>query len=202
MIKKALAAAALVIVAVFAVPTAAQAAYVPDSLISSPGAIGPGQTGTVAFADGAFAPGEPVQFVLTGEDAASATLAAVVTAVSSTSTTKSADANGAASVAVTLPATATGAYTLSATGLVSGNIATVSVSSVVSDGGSGSGSSSGSGSGSSASGSGSGSSGIGGLPNTGAMDPTLGIWAGGGLLALGAAFVIVLTVVRRQKASN
>jgi hypothetical protein len=33
------------------------------------------------------------------------------------------------------------------------------------------------------------------------MDPALGLWAGGGLLALGAAFVVVLTVVRRQKAS-
>jgi len=185
MIKKALAAAALVVVAIFAVPTAAQAAYVPNTLISSPGSIAPGGTGTVSFAAGAFAPGESVSFTLTGENAAGATLAAVVTAVSSTSTTKTAAADGSTSVSITLPSNATGAYTLTATGATSGNIATVAISAgAASGGGTGTGGASG------------------GLPNTGAMDPTLGIWAGGGLLALGAAFVIVLTVVRRQKATN
>ena len=196
MIKKALAAAAIVVVAIFAAPAAAQAAYVDGTLISSPGSIAPGGTGTVSFAAGAFAPGEPVQFTLTGENAASGSLAAVVTAVNSTSTTKTASSDASVSVAGTLPSNATGSYTLSATGLNSGNIANVSIAAA----GTGTGSGSGSGSGSGA-GAGSGSS-DGSLPNTGAMDPTLGIWAGGGLLALGAAFVIVLTVVRRQKATN
>lgn len=186
MIKKALAAAALVVVAIFAVPTAAQAAYVPDSLISSPGTIAPGGSGTVSFGAGAFTPGETVSFTLTGENASGATLAAVVTAVSSTSTAKTASASGAVSVTVTLPSNASGAYTLTATGQGSGDIATVAISA-----------------GAGGSGSGTGTDGAtGGLPNTGAMDPTLGIWAGGGLLALGAAFVIVLTVIRRQKATH
>jgi len=188
MIKKALAAAALVVVAIFAVPTAAQAAYVPDSLITAPGAIAPGGTGTIGFGAGAFTPGESVSFTLTGENASGATLASVVTAVSSTSTSKTASASGATSVSVTLPSNASGSYTLTATGASSGNIASVSLSAGTA-GGSGTGTDTGTGTGS-------------GLPNTGAMDPTLGIWAGGGLLALGAAFVIVLTVVRRQKATN
>lgn len=184
MIKKTLAILALAAVAVFAVPAAANA-YVPPANITSPGSIAPGGTGTVSFADGSFTPGETVSFTLTGEDAASATLAAVVSAVSSTSTTKTASASGSTSVAVTLPADASGTYTLTATGATSGNIASVAISA----GAAGSGST--------------GSTGAtGGLPNTGAMDPTLGLWAGGGLLALGAAFVVVLTVVRRQKAAN
>lgn len=188
MIKKALAAAALVVVAIFAVPTAAQAAYVPDNLITAPGTIAPGGSGTVGFGAGAFTPGETVSFTLTGENASGATLAAVVSAVSSISTSKAASANGATSVSVTLPSNASGSYSLTATGASSGNIASVAIAGVAA-GGSGSSSGTDAGTGS-------------GLPNTGAMDPTLGIWAGGGLLALGAAFIIVLTVVRRQKASN
>ncbi|MGA1835713.1 LPXTG cell wall anchor domain-containing protein [Herbiconiux sp. 11R-BC] len=187
MMKKALAVAALAIVAIFAVPTAANA-YVPPSNISSPGSLAPGETGTVSFAPGSFTPGEPVSFTLTGENASGATLASVVSAVDSQSITKSADASGSAALSVTLPLNASGAYSITATGLESGRIATVAISTgAPSDSGTGTTSGTGSSSGS--------------LPNTGAMDPTLGIWAGGGLLALGAAFVIVLTIVRRQKSS-
>ncbi len=187
MMKKALAAAALAVVAIFAVPAAANA-YVPPSNITAPGAIAPGGTGTVGFADGSFTPGETVSFTLTGENASGATLASVVGAVETISTTKTASGAGSTSVAVTLPANASGSYSLTATGATSGAIASVGISV---------GSASSAGDGTTG---GTGSTG-GSLPNTGAMDPTLGIWAGGGLLALGAAFVIVLTIVRRQKSS-
>ncbi|MGD8194327.1 LPXTG cell wall anchor domain-containing protein [Herbiconiux sp. P18] len=144
--------------------------------------VGAGGTVTVSFTG--FAPNEDVSFTLTGESAASATFASVVTAVeTSPAFVKGADAAGAVSVSVTLPSNASGTYTLSATGLSSGALANTTIT-VVSNG------------------SGTGTGSTGGLPNTGAMDPTLGIWAGSGLLALGAAFVIVLTVVRRQKAAN
>ncbi|MFB2586752.1 LPXTG cell wall anchor domain-containing protein [Herbiconiux liukaitaii] len=180
MIKKTLAGVVLAVLAVFAVPAAAQA-YVPTP---PPGVtVGPGGTVTVNFTG--FEPSEDVSFTLTGESAASATLASVVTAVETgPALVKSADANGAVSVKVTLPKNASGSYTLTATGLSSGAVANAFITVT----GSGSGSGGGTGA-------------TGGLPNTGAMDPALGLWAGGGLLALGAAFVIVLTVVRRQKAS-
>jgi hypothetical protein len=178
MIKKVIAGAALAILAVFAVPAAAQA-YVP---VPPAGVtVAPGGTVTVPFTG--FAPSEGVSFTLTGESAASATLASLVAAVeTSAAVTKTASASGAVSVTVTLPSNASGSYTLSGTGLTSGAVAQSFIT-VVSSGSGGSGSG-------------------GGLPNTGAMDPTLGIWLGGGLLALGAAFVVVLTTVRRQKATN
>lgn len=183
MIKKALAGIALAVLAIFAVPAAAQA-YVP----TPPAGVTITAGGTVTVTFSGFAANEPVSFTLTGEFAASATFASVVTAVeTSPAFVKNADAAGTVPVTVTLPKNATGTYTLTATGLNSGALANTTIT-VVSDG--------------SGSGSGSGTGSTGGLPNTGAMDPTLGIWAGSGLLALGAAFVIVLTVVRRQKAAN
>ncbi|WP_066039228.1 LPXTG cell wall anchor domain-containing protein [Herbiconiux solani] len=189
MIKKAFAGIALAILAVISIPAAAQAQ--PYAPVAPPSiTVTAGGTFTATFTG--FAPGEPVSFTLTGEFAASATIGSVVTAVeTSPATVKNADSSGAASVTVTLPTNASGSYTLSATGLESGTIAQTFVT-VVSNDPAGTGSGTGVGSGSS----------DGSLPNTGAMDPTLGIWAGGGLLALGAAFVIVLTVVRRQKATN
>jgi LPXTG-motif cell wall-anchored protein len=181
MIKKALAGIALAVLAIFAVPAAAQA-YVP----TPPAGVTVTAGGTVTVTFTGFAPNEPVSFTLTGEFAASATFASVVSAVeTSPAFVKNADASGTVAVTVTLPKNATGTYTLSATGLNSGALANTTIT-VVSSG----------------SGSGTGTGSTGGLPNTGAMDPTLGIWAGSGLLALGAAFVIVLTVVRRQKAAN
>lgn len=176
MIKKALAGVVLAVLAVFAVPAAAQA-YVPTP---PPGVtVGPGGTVTVSFTG--FAPNEDVSFTLTGESAASATLASVVAAVeTSPALVKQANAEGAVSVTVTLPSNASGSYTLTATGLSSGAVANAFITVTSTGGGTGA---------------------TGGLPNTGAMDPALGLWAGGGLLALGAAFVVVLTVVRRQKAS-
>jgi LPXTG-motif cell wall-anchored protein len=182
MIKKTLAGVALAILAIFSVPAAAQA-YVP----TPPAGVTVTASGTVTVTFSGFAPNEPVSFTLTGEFAASATFASVVTAVeTSPAFVKEANGSGSVPVTVTLPANATGTYTLSGTGLNSRALANTTIT-VVSDG-SGTGTGTGEASGN--------------LPNTGAMDPTLGIWAGGGLLALGAAFVIVLTVVRRQKAAN
>lgn len=181
MIKKVIAGLALAAAALFAAPAAAQA-YIPSGDITGPATVAAGGSGTFSF--NGFDPNESVSFTLTGENGAGATLASAVAAVTSATVTKAADGSGAVSVTVTLPSNATGAYTLTGTGLSSGSIGTIVFSAGSSTGGSATGGS------------------TGGLPNTGASIPTLGLWAGGGLLALGAAFVIVLTIVRRQKASH
>lgn len=181
MIKKVLAGMAIAAAALFVAPAAAQA-YIPTGDITGPATIAAGGSGTFSF--NGFDANESVSFTLTGENGAGASLASVVSAVSSANIVKAADASGAASVTVTLPSNATGAYTLTGTGGSSAAIGSIVFSAGSSTGGSASGGS------------------TGGLPNTGATIPTLGLWAGGGLLALGAAFVIVLTIVRRQKTSH
>ncbi len=181
MIKKVLAGLAIAAAALFVAPAAAQA-YIPTGDITGPATVGAGGSGTFSF--NGYDPNEQVSFTLTGENGAGASLGSVVAAVSSANIVKGTDGSGAVSVTVTLPSNATGAYTLTGTGLSSGAIGSIVFSAGSSTGGSATGGS------------------TGGLPNTGATIPTLGLWAGGGLLALGAAFVIVLTIVRRQKASH
>ena len=186
MIKKALAGLAIAAAAIFIAPAAAQA-YLPSGDITGPATIAPGGSGTVNF--NGFDPNETVSFTLSGENGAGASLASAVSAVSTANIVKGADSSGSVSVTVTLPSDATGSYTLTGTGLSSGSFGSIVFSAGSSTGGSSSGGTTSGGS-------------TGGLPNTGATIPTLGLWAGGGLLALGAAFVIVLTIVRRQKAAN
>ena len=183
MAKKTLAAIALAVLAVFAVPAAANAAgYVPAGNVTvSSTTVEPGETVTVSFADDSFTGGENVSFTLTGENAASATLANFKAAVNSTSLTKAAAADGSVSVAVTLPTDATGTYTLTATGLTSGSVGTAAISVVAAD-----------------------SAAVvndGDLASTGYDAPMLAIWAAAGALLLGIALVTVLTVVRRQRAN-
>ena len=174
-----LAAVAIAAAAMVAVPVAAQAATPsPDYPAVAPGANGqtvaPGGTVTVPFTG--FAPNETVTFTLTGENAASATLAVVSASagVSSTSITKAAQANGAASVSVTLPANARGAYTLAAVGGTSGQTATATITAAARA-----------------------------MPNTGGDPASLaGVWIGGGaLLAAGAALTGV-TIARRRQAQG
>ncbi|MCM3697132.1 hypothetical protein [Microbacterium oleivorans] len=180
-ISKAAAALAVAIAAVFAAPAVASA-YTPSPVVeSSPGTIAPGGTGTFTFAD--FQPNEGVQFTLTGENGAGATLAFVSFAVSSTSTTKAADADGNASVEVTLPSNASGEYTLSAVGLESGTSASTTFGVAAAAGGS---------DGGSAGGPVLGETGFDG-------DALLGLWVGGGVLVLAGASIAVATSVRRTR---
>lgn len=99
-----------------------------------------------------------------------ATIAVVRTGVSSTS--KAASSAGAVAFTATLPSTATGSYAFTATGAASGTVGTATITIAAADGG---------------------------LPNTGSQFPVLLAWTGGGVLALGAALVVVMTVVRRQR---
>jgi len=183
MFKKSLAAAALAVLAVFAVPAAANAAgYVPEGNITVSGEITAGSTVTVAFTEGSFTPGEDVSFTLTGENAAGATLASFRSVVNSQSLVKTATGSGAVALAVTLPTDASGTYTTTATGLTSGTVGTASLTVGAAD-------------------SGSAATVNGGLASTGYNAPMLAIWAAAGALLLGVALVVVLGVVRRQRAT-
>jgi len=188
MFKKSVAAIALAVLAVFAVPAAANAAgYVPDGNIVVSGTIAPGSPVTISFTEGSFTPGEQVSFTLTGENAAGATLATFKSVVNSQSLVKTSTGTGAVALDVTLPADASGTYTTTATGLTSGTVGTASLTVAAADSGAGTGSGA--------------DTSTGGLASTGYNAPMLAIWGGAGALLLGVALVVVLGVVRRQRAT-
>lgn len=172
--KKSFAAILIAIAAVFAMPLAANAAgYVPNGNVTvSDSTPAPGQAVTVGFADGSFTPGETVNASVTGNG--TATIAVVKAAT--VSTTKTVSATGSVSFVVTLPANATGTYTLTVTGVTSGTVGTAALTVTAAD--------------------------AGGLAATGADFPFLMVWTAGGALLLGVALLLVLTVVRRQRAAS
>jgi hypothetical protein len=190
MFKKSFAAIALAVLAIIAVPTAANAAgYVPVGNVAVSGAVVPGGTVEVGFAAGSFTPGESVSFTLTGENAVGATLAAFKSVVNSQSLVKTATDTGAVSLAVGLPSDASGTYTVTGTGLTSGTVGTASLTVASADGAAGNGNGTGA------------DAANGGLASTGYDAPMLAIWAAGGALMLGIALMVALTVVRRQRAN-
>jgi hypothetical protein len=194
MLKKIIAGAAIALAATFTVSTAATAApYTPEGgvTVSDPTVV-PGQSTVLSFADGSFAPNDPVTITITGEDAANATLASFRTApmaVTSNSITKNSTSAGGLRVTVTLPAgSATGSYAITGTD-TKGNTVSTTIS-VVAAAGNGT-----------STGGGNTADNAAGLPVTGGQIPVVLIWTGGGLLLLGAALVAVLATVRRQRTS-
>lgn len=178
MFEKSLAAAALAVLAVFAVPAAANAVgHVPQANIAVSGAVVPDSSVVVAFTAGSFVPGEDVSFTLAGEDRAD--LALLKSVVTSQSLVKTAANDGSVALDVTVPATATGTFTATATGLASGTVGTASLTVGAAD---------------------SGAATDGDLAATGYTTPMLAIWGGSGALLLGVALIVVLGVVRRQRA--
>ena len=174
MLKKSLAVGLLAVLAIFSVPTAANAAPYGDN--GSGGGtvvIAPGAPATLSFSG--FQPGEA-----TTASAPDAVTLGAIKVVSTAS--RPAGANGA--VTYTATATQPGSYTITVTSAT--NIATGVLTVVPSDSGAGSGS-------------GSGSNGDGSLPNTGFETPMLIVWGASGALILGLALVFVLNVVRRNK---
>jgi hypothetical protein len=175
MAKKTLAVIALAVLAVFAVPAAANAAgYVPAANVAvSDSTPVPGQAVTVSFDGASFTPDESVSFAVTGSGLATLSIVKSGTAT----LVKSATATGAASVSVTLPTDATGSYTTTATGLTSGTVGTATLTVVAADNGA------------------TGQT----LASTGYNTPVLLIWAAAGALLLGIALVVVLSFVRRRR---
>ena len=169
MFKKVLATGLLAVLAVFAVPAAANAYETTDG---SAVTIAPGDAATLTFSG--FDANEPT--TASAPDAVTLGVVKVVTTAS-----KAANASGA--VSYTASATQPGTYTITVTG-VSGKVAVGTLTVAPTDSGAGSGS---------------GSNGA--LPNTGLETPMLIIWGAAGALALGIALTVVLTIVRRQKAS-
>jgi hypothetical protein len=172
--KKSYAAIVIAIAAVFAMPLAANAAdqYVPDSQIT--------------VTDSTPAPGQPTTVNFTagaftgGEDVTGAvtgngTASLSVVKAATVSLTKAASSAGAVSFVVTVPKGATGTYTLTATGVTSGMVGTAALTVTAADGS---------------------------LAATGADFPFLMVWTAGGARLLGVALLLVLTVVRRQRAAS
>ncbi|WP_138416425.1 hypothetical protein [Sinomonas gamaensis] len=194
MLKKALAVLALAGLALFGTSTAANAAgYVPSGNVTVTGNAAPGGTVTVNFAAGSFSGNESVAVSVSGNTGV--TLSVVKAAVL-TSFTKQAAANGSLSVNVTFPTDASGTYTLTATGLTSGNVGTASITIVPAAGGT-------------LANTGGTAANTGTLANTGGSEPALAntgatlpmlmIWIGAGALILGAAIIGTLAFVRRQR---
>ncbi len=193
MLKKILAGAAIALAATFTVATAANAdPYTPEGGVSvSDPTVAPGESPVLSFGPGSFAPVSAVALTITGEDAANATLASFRTApmaVTTNSITKTSANDGSLRVTVTLPAgSASGSYALTGTD-AQGNTVSTTISVVAA---AGNGTATG----------GSSADGAAGLPVTGGQLPVVLIWTGGGLLLLGAALVVVLATVRRQRAT-
>ena len=186
MIKKAFAVVALAALALFAVPTAATAAgYVAADNITVSGSATPGSEQTVDFADGSFNAGETVTFAVSGAGFATSTV----------TLTGTANAQGGITFKFTLPANASGSYSRTATGVTSGNVGSATITVVPADAGSAEGTDDGLASTGNAAGTDDG------LASTGYDAPVLLIWAAAGALLLGIALVLVLGVVRRQKAT-
>ncbi len=173
MSKRIILALTAVLSAVFLAPLAASAApYTPGAqFVASDYTVVPGQTVTVTGQDGFFQGGEAVTFTLTGEDGASAVIAAGVgsapLAVEPISYTKTANAAGGVSASVTVPATAEGSYSVSGVSASASGSVTLTV--VAEDDG---------------------------LASTGYELPLALIWAVAGFVALGVALVVVRRTVR------
>ncbi|MBF4633044.1 LPXTG cell wall anchor domain-containing protein [Agreia pratensis] len=172
MLKKSLAVGLLAVLAIFSVPTAANAApYGDNGTGGGTVTVAPGAPATLSFSG--FQPGEAT--------VASAPDAVTLGAIKVVSTAqRPAGANGA--VTYTASATQPGSYTITVTSASA--IATAVLTVLPADSGSGSGS---------------GSNANGSLPNTGFETPMLIVWGASGALILGLALVFVLNVVRRNK---
>lgn len=174
MFKKFAAASLLAVLALFAVPTAANAAGYGSGGDNGGTTVAlPGEPVTLSF--GGFLPGE--QTVASGPDAVTISTLKVISTAS-----KPAGPQG--TVSYTVSATQPGSYTITVSS--ASNIATSTFVVAPADSGAGTGS-------------GSGTNADGSLPNTGFETPMLIVWGATGALVLGAALVFVLTVVRRNK---
>lgn len=176
--KKALIALTLAGAMLFAAPLAASATYVDDAPppFASNYTPTPGGSTEVTFPAGSFPGNTPITVTLTGEGVGAAVLASLrPMAIESKSITKNSAGDGSLVVTVTLPETALGQYAVVGTG--GGITLSVAVTVVPTD----------------AAGPNPG------LPVTGGEIPFALVWGAGGAMLLGAALVLVMVTVRRQR---
>jgi hypothetical protein len=184
MIRKVFAVVALAVLGVFAVPMVANAAgYVPSIACGVSGSPVAGTSVTIGCAAATWTPGEVIDITVSGNT--TVTAAAFRTAVTSGPFTTTAAADGSSSASLALPSNANGTYTVTSTGEESGNVdvetfTIVSPASNVVSGGSSSSQ----------------------VADTGSTVPLLIVWTAAGLVLIGAAFVLVRIVVRRQRINN
>ncbi len=177
MFKKALAALSIAVAALAVAPAAANASgYVPGGSTTVSGSTAPGGTSTVGFAAGSFVADESISVSVIG--VTYVTVATVKAAVLTT-VTKQASSAGALMVDVVLPANASGTYTVTATGMASGNVGTASLTVAP------------------ASSTSANTASVPVLANTGSSLPFLMIWIGAGALVLGVAIVLFVRRGRR-----
>jgi hypothetical protein len=186
LLKKSFAVLGLALIAFFAVPAAANAAeYVPAGNIQVVGGANaaPGEAKTIQFTAGSFPNDTEVNVQVTGDPTASFGVfkAGTISAIYPVA------ADGSTSFKVVIPTNAHGTYTVTATGVQSGTVGTAAITVVTADSGSGTGTGA--------------DSADGGLAGTGYNAPMLLIWAASGVVLLGIALVVVLTIVRRQRAN-
>ncbi|WP_150957533.1 LPXTG cell wall anchor domain-containing protein [Microbacterium testaceum] len=185
-LKKAAAASALAGALLVAAPVAAQAAtQAPTYAANNPSTVVIEITESGPVAVPGFEANADVTAQLAGRGIGPGSLATANLPVTSTSATKKTDASGAVAFNVTLPENPSGSYTLAVTGPRAGSDAGTGGSTPI---GGGSGSTGGSANGSNN------------LPATG-MDASsmLGLWVGGGALALAGGTIAVATTVRRNR---
>jgi hypothetical protein len=180
MVKKILAALALVIMGFFAAPLAANAAGYSGGSVSFTGSFTAGGTANVHFSAGSFQGSETVHVTVSG----TGTITFGVFKADTISSDKTASADGSLDVAVKLPADASGTYPVTGTGATSGSVVSGTFTVGTSGGGGGT------------------SAGGSGLADTGSTVSILAFWIAGGVVLLGAAFVAVRVVVRRQSRAS
>lgn len=150
--------------------------YVPVTSVTVSGDRRAGGTVVVDYAAGSFEPGEKVAVRVTGADGFVVTTELV------------AGADGSLRYTFTVPADGAGTYSVTATGVTSGNIGVASIDIVPADAG------------------GVGAAGAPGssnaLPSTGAENPLLLIWVATGSILLAGAFFATATLHRRQQAAR
>lgn len=175
-IQKSVLGAALIGLATFAAPAAAQAStiYPPSDACSvTPTTTSPGAEVVFSCAADTFGADETVKITVTGENGGSATLGVVRFAVSTGSFDATSGADGDLSgTTIVLPSDASGIYNIAAVSSSSaGGTASVTVT----------------------------ASGEESLPTTGGDAGTIGLWAGAGLLVIAGGAVAVAASVRRSR---
>lgn len=180
MVKKILAALALVIMGFFAAPLAANAAGYSGGSVSFTGSFTAGGTVEAHFSAGSFQGGESVHVTVSG----TGTVTVGAFKADTVSADKNAGADGSLEATVTLPSNASGTYTVTGAGATSGSVVSGTFTVGANGGGGG------------------GNAGGPGLADTGSTISILAFWVAGGIVLLGAAFVAVRVVVRRQARTN
>ena len=182
MIRKIIAAVALAVLGVFAIPLAASAApYTPAGSCGLGGSPVPSGTVVVTCVAGTWQDNEPVQVLVTGNTGV--TVAVFKLATTSTGTV-TASGTGSSVTNIALPADASGTYTVQQTGTISGAVDTETFTVVT------------------AAGTTTTTTSTSGLAATGTTLPLLIIWTASGLVLLGVAIVAVRIVVRRQRLNS